>query len=122
MAVETLRQKQSRFVVASARLILKADELGLKLSWGDAYRDPRTNGKAGVKMGYGHPKSAHKLRLAVDLNLFKDVDGDGDEDFLGATEHHRVLGEWWEAQGSDHRWGGRFSDGNHYSIEHEGMK
>lgn len=114
--METLRQKQSRFAVMVAQLIAQAIILGYEVTLGDVYRDPRTNGKLGEKVGYGHPKSAHKLRLAVDLNLFKDGE------FLGGTEDHRVLGEWWELQGADHRWGGRFNDGNHYSFEHEGVK
>jgi len=41
---------------------------------------------------------------------------------LGDTEAHRELGEWWEKQHPQARWGGRFKDGNHYSFEHEGVK
>ena len=102
----TLRDKQSLFVVMIAQLILHATELGYQLTWGDAYRDPR--------VPYGHPHSLHKLRLAVDLNLFKDGT------WLNRTEDHRVLGEWWESIGGT--WGGRFDDGNHYSLSYNGMK
>jgi hypothetical protein len=67
----------------------------------------------GVRKSYSHPKSAHKVRLALDLNLFKDgIYLEGDE--------HTPLGEWWEAQGG--AWGGRFGDYNHYSFEHGGIK
>lgn len=111
---ETLRQKQSRFASLIPGLISKALEMGFEITLGDAYRDPRLHGGMGVKMGYGHSKSAHKLRLAIDLNLFKDGV------FLSSTEAHKPLGEWWEGQGGV--WGGRFNDGNHYSLEHEGMK
>ena len=48
------------------------------------------------------------------LNLF--VDGV----WLQSTEAHRELGEWWESVGGS--WGGRFGDGNHYSLAHEGRK
>lgn len=116
----TLRQKQSKFARMVADLIIKAYELGYEVTLGDAYRDSRLHGEIGVKKGYGHPKSAHKQRLAIDLNLFKDIDGDGDLDFAEKTEYHRELGEWWESQGGT--WGGRFNDGNHYSLEHEGVK
>lgn len=116
----TLRQKQSKFARMVADLIIKAYELGYEVTLGDAYRDPRLHGEVGVKKGYGHPKSAHKQRLAIDLNLFKDIDGDGDLDFAEKTEYHKELGEWWETQGGT--WGGRFNDGNHYSLEHEGIK
>lgn len=114
--METLRQKQSRFALQAARLIIKARQLGFDVTLGDAYRDPRVHGALGVRKSYSHPKSAHKVRLAIDLNLFRNGE------FLDATDDHRLLGEWWEAQGQDHRWGGRFDDGNHYSIEHEGIK
>ena len=111
---ETLRQKQSRFVSMLPGLINKALELGYEITLGDGFRDPRVFGDVGIKLGYGHAKSCHKLRLAIDLNLFKDGK------FLEGTEAHKPLGEYWESQGGT--WGGRFQDGNHYSIEHEGMK
>lgn len=113
---ETLRQKQSRFMVMQARLVLYITEQGYDTTGGDLYRDPRTNGVVGVKLGYGHPKSAHKNRLAIDINLFKDGV------FLETTEAHEQFGVWWEAQAPDARWGGRFNDGNHYSIEVDGIR
>jgi hypothetical protein len=96
------------------RLIDKAHEMGFEVTFGDAFRDPRVFGAVGVKMGYGHYKSCHKLRLAIDLNLFKDGE------FMQTTSDHKPLGEWWESQGGT--WGGRFEDGNHYSLEFGGMK
>lgn len=113
----TLRQKQSKFAAMLPALINKAIELGYEVTLGDAYRDPRLHGAVGEKKGYGHSKSCHKLRLAIDLNLFNK----GGE-FMQTTEDHRELGEWWEKQDPLARWGGRFNDGNHYSFEHEGMK
>lgn len=112
----SLQQTQSEFAVLSAKLILQAVEMGYAVTWGDAYRDPRVFGALGESLGYGHPKSAHKQRLAVDLNLFKDGV------FLSTTEAHRALGEWWEKQHPLARWGGRFNDGNHYSFEVNGVK
>lgn len=97
-----------------AQLILKANELGYQLTMGDGYRDPRVFGGMGVRQGYGEAKSAHKQRLAIDLNLFKDGK------FLSTSEDHKPLGEYWESLGGS--WGGRFQDGNHYSLEHEGVK
>lgn len=114
--METLRQKQSRFAVMVAQLINQASILGYEVTMGDAYRDPRLHGAIGEKKGYGHPKSAHKTRLAIDLNLFRDGD------FLASSEDHKPLGVWWESQAPDCRWGGRFNDGNHYSIELDGVK
>lgn len=116
----TLGQKQRLFSRLIAELILWAYEEGYQVSLGDAYRDPRVHGEMGEKRGYGHPWSNHKRRLAVDLNLFDDIDGDGDEDFLQDTESHRALGLKWESMHPLCRWGGRFGDGNHYSFEHGG--
>ena len=102
----SLREKQSEFVRMIAKLIVKADELGYELTFGDAYRSPEVK--------YGHPRSLHRSRLAVDFNLFKDGK------YLTSTEVHKPLGEYWESIGGS--WGGRFNDGNHYSLEHDGMK
>lgn len=110
----TLKQRQVEFSKLVPRLIDKAFELGFEVTLGDAYRDPRVHGEVGVKMAYGHSKSCHKLRLAIDLNLFKAGK------FLTTTEDHKPLGEWWESVGGT--WGGRFNDANHYSLEWEGQK
>jgi hypothetical protein len=116
MTEETLGKKQERFARAIPGLLQRAFELGFDVRLGDLFRDGRVFGAIGVYSGYGHKNSCHKLRLAIDLNLFKDGK------YLSKTEDHTELGEWWEAQGPDHRWGGRFNDGNHYSIEHNGNK
>ena len=112
---ETLGQKQRRFAQAVAALILQAARMGYEVALGDAYRDPRVFGPIGTRMGYGESRSAHKQRLAIDLNLFKDGV------YLPDTEAHRQLGEWWEHSTPDAVWGGRFQDGNHYSIRHDGI-
>ena len=111
-----LGEKQRLFMRLLPRLLDKAHELGFEVTGGDLYRDPRVHGDLGVRKSYSHPNSAHKVRLAIDLNLFRDGE------FLQLTEDHRELGEWWEKQHELCRWGGRFNDGNHYSIEHNGVK
>jgi len=94
----SLRKQQSEFAAKVPRLIDKAIELGYEVTLGDAYRDPRCP--------YGSKSSRHKIRMAIDLNLF--LNGV----YLADTESHELLGEWWEEQGGI--WGGRFEDGNHY--------
>lgn len=111
-----LLAQQVAFARLLPRLIDKAFELGYEVTLGDAYRDPRVHGELGIKMGYGHAKSGHKCRLAIDLNLFRDGR------FLGGTDDHRALGEWWKQQHPLARWGGDFNDGNHYSFEYGGVK
>jgi len=89
-----------------ALLILHAEQLGYEVTLGDAYRDERC--------GYGHPKSLHRKRLAIDLNLF--LNGE----YLRETAEYMTLGLYWESLGGS--WGGRFGDGNHFSLEHEGRR
>jgi hypothetical protein len=99
----TLRQKQSKFVRMVALLIQLAHEKGYELTFGDAYATS------------GHKEnSLHYSRLAIDLNLFKDGQ------YLSSTEDHNELGVFWESIGGS--WGGRFDDGNHYSLEHNGYR
>lgn len=110
----TLGQKQRKFTRMVADLIIFAYEQGYELTLGDAFRDPRVHGAVGEKKSYSSANSLHKERLAIDLNLFKDGR------FLTQSEDHRPLGEYWESLGGS--WGGRFNDGNHYSLEHGGRK
>ena len=110
----TLGQKQRNFTMMVSLLIQYAYEQGYELTLGDAYRDPRVHGAVGSKESYSSSQSLHKSRLAIDFNLFKDGE------YLTSTEDHKPLGEFWESIGGT--WGGRFNDGNHYSMEHEGRK
>lgn len=100
---ESLREKQSRFVRLVALLIVEADRLGYELTFGDAFAQS------------GHMDgSLHYKRLAFDLNLFKGGI------YLTKTKDHKPLGKYWESLGGS--WGGRFQDGNHYSLEHKGKR
>ena len=111
----TLGEKQRLFMQLVARLIVHAANIGYEVTGGDLYRDPRVHGKPGEKLGYGHRDSCHKYRLAIDLNLFKDGV------YLDKTSDHKELGEWWEKQHELCRWGGRWDDGNHYSMTHNSV-
>jgi len=114
----TLREKQSVFARLVSALILKANELGYEITLGEAYRSPE-EAKRLSKLKKGILDSLHTKKLAIDINLFKDGV------YLDSTEDHRVLGEWWESLSNmqyDCCWGGRFKDGNHYSIMHGGVK
>lgn len=111
----TLREKQSTFVALTAQLILEANRRGYELTYGEAYRTPE-QAALNAKKGIGIKNSLHTIRLAVDFNLFKDGK------FLSNTSDHELLGQYWESLHPLTRWGGRFGDGNHYSLEHEGRK
>ena len=105
--------RQKQFPPMVAKLILFAYEQGYQLTFGDAYRDPRVFGNCGEKEGYGEPYSNHKLRLAVDFNLFKNghwLTQDSDFDFLH---------DYWESIGGAARIPG---DGNHFSLDWQGRR
>lgn len=114
----TLRQKQSVFARLVASLILKMYRDGYELTFGEAYRTPE-QAALNAKNGTGIKNSLHTQKLAIDLNLFKDGV------YLSASSAHQPFGEWWEALSTPEYeccWGGRFGDGNHYSISHGGRK
>ena len=101
----SLGDKQRRVTYMVAQLILTAYDMGYELTFGDAYRDPRTT--------YGHKDSLHRKRLAIDLNIFKDgkylTDGTG----------HKELHDYWDTVGGAKRIDG---DLNHYSLEYGDMR
>lgn len=111
----TLSEKQALFTVMIGQLILFADQHGLRLTFGEAYRTPE-QAALNVKKGSGIKNSLHTQRLAVDFNLF--INGEYKTD----SHDYLPLGEYWESLGGT--WGGRFSkpDGNHFSLEHNGVK
>src|SRR5688572_2851556 len=98
---ETLRQKQSRFALSAARLILRAEELGYEVTLGEAWRPPEI-AAVYADQGKGIINSLHFSRLALDLNIFKNGI------FQGTTEAHAPLGAYWKSLGPDHCWGGDF--------------
>ncbi len=69
------------------------------MSSGDVWR----NDKRGHIRG-----SKHYIKLAVDLNLFKNGK------YLRGTRTHYKFGMFWKNLG--HTWGGIFGDGNHYEY------
>jgi hypothetical protein len=109
----TLRQKQSLFVRLVTRLLAHIEAEGYDVTFGEAYRSPEEAARL-ARLGRGLANSLHTDKLAIDLNLFKDGR------YLSSTEAHRPIGEWWEQQHALCRWGGRFNDGNHYSLTHGG--
>jgi hypothetical protein len=114
----TLREKQSVFVSLIALLITHAKLLGYELTFGEAYRS-KEEAERLAKLGKGIKNSLHTQRLAIDLNLFKKGK------YLTDSSDHKPLGEYWESLSTKDytcHWGGRFGDGNHYSIGHAGRK
>lgn len=102
--------KQRRFTLMVARLILHAEMLGYRLTFGDAYRDPRVT--------YGHPESVHRKRLGIDLNMFI-KDAAGRWQYITDGTGHDKLHDYWDSIGGAERID---DDMNHYSISHGGVR
>lgn len=111
----SLSKKQRRFTLAVGKLIDYAYDRGYELTFGDAMRDPRVHGDFGEPGGYGSKRSVHKLRLAVDFNLF--VEGK----YIRSSVHSAWsdLHDYWESLGGAERIKG---DENHFSFEHWGSR
>lgn len=140
--MESLRQKRVRFTRLLAQLIQHINAAGYEVAIDEAKRTreqaalnslPIPTRKqiadAVAKAGYpgyaealrestskGSSRSTHIHGLAADLLLYRNGI------WLSKTEDHRVFGLYWETLGDGCSWGGRFDDGGHYSIEHEGAK
>lgn len=116
----SLSLKQQRFVMCISKLLNYIHSKNYAVTFGDAYRDPRIHGDFGFNKNksYSAKKSVHKLRLAVDFNLF--VNGKYIQD--GNHLVWKELGEYWESLDPDARWGGHFKDANHFSFTHWGCK
>jgi len=110
-----LNEKQCQFTDMLVRLIRWANANGYQVSIWEVVRSQAqadTNAAAGT--GIAH--SLHIIGLAADLHVFKDGQ------YLMKTPEYEPLGEMWEQQGGT--WGGRFTkpDGNHFSLEHNGIR
>jgi len=114
-AVLTLREKRVLFTGLVARLIDKAFRLGFEAAGNEWLRSAAV-AKANAEAGVGIADSLHIDGLALDLILYKDGE------WLKKTESYLGLGEWWEQQHELCRWGGRFGDGNHFSLAHRGRR
>lgn len=106
-----LLKYQMAFARLVPRLIDHAHLLGFGVTIAEVYR-PNVTAELYAIAGVGSKQSVHPLRLAIDLNLFRDGV------WLTKSEDHRALGLFWERQHPLARWGGLFSkpDGNHYSL------
>jgi len=112
-----LGRKQEIFSRCLAQLLVFAHSRGYEVRVGEVERSAAEATRQGFK------RSLHMSRLAADLHLFRDGK------YLSATRDHRELGEFWESLSAEWDgeavkccWGGRFSDGNHYSVMHRGVK
>lgn len=115
----TLGEKQRLFAKLLGQfLIWIYEQPGFEVSGGEWERS-QAQADANAASGAGISNSLHLKRLAVDLNFF--INGV----YQDQTEAYRPLGEHWKTLDPLCRWGGDFQtrpDGNHFSLEHEGVR
>jgi len=113
----TLGEKQRRFTELVARLITWCYENGYELTFGECYRTPE-QAALNASKGSGISNSLHIKRLAIDLQLF--IDGQ----YQTISDAYKPMGDYWKTLDPEARWGGDFTkpDGNHFSLEHEGVR
>jgi hypothetical protein len=109
----TLRQKQSKFTLLLTKLIRYAAKQGLEPVLDEVYRPPEL-ADLYAALGRGSAKSLHTLKLAADVNCYRDGK------FLSKTSDYEALGSYWKSLDTDCRWGGDFDDGRHFSLTHGG--
>lgn len=128
MATPSPLLAQQRFSLSLAHLILALADHNYDVTMGECWRSDET-AKLYEAEGKGISNSLHRIRLAVDLNLF--LNGR----FLTTKEEYRLAGELWKSMSTvqyPHKWGGDFQkeiktekgetkkvpapDANHFSI------
>lgn len=114
----TLGEKQRLFTRLVAKLIEFSYANGYELTFGEALRTPE-QAALNAQTGAGISNSLHLVKLAIDLNLFKDGV------YLKDSAAYKPLGDYWKTLDPACCWGGDFvsrADGNHFSITHNGVK
>lgn len=114
-----LGDKQKLFPRLVADLFAGIYAMGYSCSLGDGYRDPRVFGEYGESKGYSARHSMHKLRLAIDINLY-----DKEGNYIKDSGHpaYKEVGAFWKSRHELCEWGGETgrNDGNHFSLSHDG--
>lgn len=101
----TLGQKQEKFSNMIMLLLIHIHALGYQVRGGHWYRCE--NCYTGAK------NSAHKLKLAFDVNLFKNGE------YLTSGKEHEIIHDYWDSIGGAPRIP---NDLNHYSLSHNGIR
>jgi len=107
----TLSDKQWAFLKDLGHLInyVALHKPAWKLTGGELHRSEE-QAELYYARGIGIINSNHRIRLAIDLNLF--IDGE----YQTQSQSYKEIGEYWESLSPQNRWGGNFSnpDGTHF--------
>lgn len=113
-----LEKKQAVFSKKFLQLLDWLFSHGYDVTLGEAWRSEET-AEWNAEHGLGVSNSLHRIRLAVDLNLFRNGV------LLRENSDYLPAGVFWESLSDGNYlfcWGGRFGDADHFSISHNGVK
>lgn len=110
-----LSEKRVLFTGLLAQLINWGHDNGYMIAIDQAKRT-QAEANANAKKGSGISNSLHLIPLAVDFVLY--INGE----YKTESKDYKALGQYWESLSPLARWGGHFGDGNHFSLEHNGVK
>lgn len=129
----SLPEKRCLFTYLLSDLIRWAGGQGIHLAYGEGYvalTDAYLR-KLAADLGATLPVSkslhkygngAHYTGLGKDLIMYRpDKEGKSQPVENGDDPAWIAVGERWETMHSLARWGGRFQDANHFSLEHQGV-
>ena len=117
----TLSEKRCEFSRLISQLVIAINAMpGYRACFGEVLRTLQ-QAAAYASEGIGIKNSDHVLGLAADLQIFKDGV------FLTKSEDYEFAGSLWKSYSHDDIeccWGGDFQrpDGDHFSLEHNGVK
>lgn len=109
----TLSQKQQLFSLNVSKLIAYIYAQGYACTFGEAYRTPE-QAALDEQKGTGIKDSLHCVRLAIDINLFKELA------YLTDKPTYQQFGAYWKSLDIRNRWGGDFQhlvDSNHFEMQ-----
>lgn len=109
-----MSDRQWQFLKDVSRLIVRAEELGIKMTGGELYRTKHQQEKY-VADGLSQTMlSKHRDRLAIDFNFF--IDGE----LTYSKADIQLLGDYWESLTPGNEWGGNwesFVDVPHFQAK-----
>lgn len=130
-----LGEKQELFARLECQIVPKAVSLGLQVRKKECQRMPEQCFYNATHCGTckeieSHSNHAgdhdfHSIGIELSVHrdgLAQDIIVTRNGAVLWDTESYRELGEWWEELHPLCRWGGSFSDGGHFSLEHRGRQ
>lgn len=124
----TLLQRQQIFAHNLGKFLVWCFQNNYKVTVGEVFRTEEQH-EFNIKAGKTKAnRSLHMDRLAFDVNLFLDTNGDGKAEYVTDTAKYKPLGDYWRSLHPHNRWGGdwdkdgdfkdeKFMDGNHFEMQ-----